>query len=379
MSDEPKGQADKRDIITPAERRNIWIWAILLVVLLTTTGGFLIWEAYQIKAASAQEHDDTMNPNLGEGGTRPPPTELPAGANPLRVDGGIYLDRIPALSVKDSSWTADFYVWFRWRGEQGDPGEDFQVVDGWIDSKEKVDEYTSGDEHYKLYRVIANITKWFNVGRFPRDDHLLTINIESREPERDQLLFVPDSKSSGVSSRVENPIYSVYNWGVLEKPHAYQTTLGDPRVAADTEHVHSQLRMGLFLQSPGWGFYLKMFLALFASVVVALFALFFDPMYATGAYPRFGIGIGALFAAVANTYVISSLVPPTGLVTMADEVSQLGIAMIGLSLIQSMMSLYLAQYKRKKELSRLFDRVTFVILLIGYVVINLALPLAASL
>jgi hypothetical protein len=33
MSDEPKGQMDKRDIITPDEHRNIWIWAIMLVAL----------------------------------------------------------------------------------------------------------------------------------------------------------------------------------------------------------------------------------------------------------------------------------------------------------------------------------------------------------
>src|SRR5947209_5469254 len=107
-------------------------------------------------------------------------------------------------------------------------------------------------------------------------------------------------------------MYSIYKWSVLEKPHAYQSTLGEPRLAANTERIHSQLRMGIFLHSPSWAFYLKMFVALFASVVVALIALLFEPMYATGAYPRFGIGIGALFAAVASTYVTSSLVPGTG-------------------------------------------------------------------
>ena len=189
---------------------------------------------------------------------------------------------------------------------------------------------------------------------------------------------MPDTKSSGVSSRVENPTYSISNWGVLEKPHAYQTTLGEPGLSADTQRVHSQLRMGIFLQSPGWGFYLQMFLPLFTTVVVALIALFFEPLYLTGAFPRFGIGIGALFAAVASTYVTSSLVPPTGTVTVADVVNQLGIATIGLSIIEGMISLSLAEYKRKKELSRLLDRVSFVILLVGYVLVNLALPWVAT-
>ena len=41
------------------------------------------------------------------------------------------------FSVKDASWTVDFYVWFRWRGDDVQPGDEFQVVDGSIESKEQ--------------------------------------------------------------------------------------------------------------------------------------------------------------------------------------------------------------------------------------------------
>jgi hypothetical protein len=272
-----------------------------------------------------------MNPNVREGGMKSPPTALPVEADPVRVNGGIYLDRIVDLSVRESSWTADFYVWFRWKGEKVDPGEDFKVVDGSIESKEKLDEYTSGDEHYALYRVIAHITKFFDVSRFPRDDHLLTIEIETPASERNKLLFVADKESSVVSSRVQVPGYTIYKTAVIEKPHAYRSTQDAPRLAAGTEQIQSQLRMGLWIERQGWGFYSKMFFALFASVVVALIAFFIDPTYA----PRFGIGVGALFAAIANTYVTSSLVPDTGVLTLADMVNQVGILTISLSLLQS--------------------------------------------
>jgi len=101
-------------------------------------------------------------------------------------------------------------------------------VDGSIESKETADEFTSGDERYALSRVVARMTKFFDVSRFPRDDHVLTINIEAPASERGELLFVADHESSGVSSRVQMGGYSIYQQAVLEKPHAYRSTPATP-------------------------------------------------------------------------------------------------------------------------------------------------------
>ncbi len=86
-----------------------------------------------------------------------------------------------------------------------------------------------------------------------------------------------------------------------------------------------------------------------------------------------------MFAVIANNYVTSSLVPDIGAMTLGDRVNIVGIVMIFLILLQSTISLYLYDRKGKVALSRLFDRVSFVVLLAGYVIINLALPLAATL
>ena len=376
MSDEQDEPAVERDIITPTDRRNIWVWAILLIALFFVIGIFTVWAVYQNKIAATKRHQDRMNPNVGEGGKKPPSIALPEGAAPVRVQAGIYVDRVVELSVKDVGWTVDFYLWFRWKGGGIDPGENFQVVDGWIESKEKADEFTNGDERYTLYRVVARITKFFDVSRFPCDDHVLTINIESPAFERNKLLFVADTENSGVSSRVQIAGYSIRQRDILEKPHAYRSTRGDPRLAAGTERLHSQLRLGIWVSRPSWGFYLKMFMALFGAVGVALLVFFIKP---TDVDPRFGLGVGALFAVIANAYVTSSLVPDIGTMTLADMVNIVGIVTIFLALLQSTISLYLYDIKGKEAVSRMFDRISFVVLLAGYLAINLALPLAAAL
>ena len=373
--DQQYGQVDEGDGITRDELRSIRIWAIMLIVLFGGATFVTARALYKNKVAAIERHRDRMNPALSEGGTKLPLTALPAGANPVKTQAGIYVDRIIDLSVKEARWTVDFYLWFRWSGAGVGPGENFQIVDGSIESKEKADEYTSGDEHYVLYRVVARITKFFDVSRFPRDDHVLTINIESPGSERRDLLFVADKESSGVSSRVQIPGYSIYQEAVIEKPHSYRSTHGDPRLAAGTEKVQSQLRMGVSIHRQDSGFYSKMFVALFAAVGVAMLAFLIKP---TDVDPRFGLGVGALGAVIVNTYVTSSLVPDTGVMTLADIVNHVGIVTISLSLLQSSISLYLYEKKGKKTLSRLFDRVSCVVFVAGYLAINLVLPWVAT-
>ena len=108
--------------------------------------------------------------------------------------------------------------------------------------------------------------------------------------------------------------------------------------------------------------------------MIAMLAMFIKP---TNVDPRFGLGIGGLFAAVANSYATSSLIPDTGIMTLADMVNGVGVWMILLTVIQSTVSLHIYERLGAEELSRRFDKISFVILAVGCVSINLAMPLAA--
>jgi len=110
----------------------------------------------------------------------------------------MYVDRLLELSVKQVSWTVDFYLWFRWRGGIPDTFNGFQIVDGTIESKVmEVDETLAG-ERYQRFRVVAKITKFFDITRFPCDDHLLTIAVEHPAHRRQEVLFIADRENSSV-------------------------------------------------------------------------------------------------------------------------------------------------------------------------------------
>jgi hypothetical protein len=357
-------------------RRRIWlgVWALFLVALFLTAGVWLTRSLRANRTTAATRHAARVDPAADDAGVTTADRTLPPDAKPTEVLAGIYIDRILELSVKQVGWIVEFYLWFRWRGSEPKSLEGFSVVDGTADSSElEVDETING-ERYQRFRVVAKITKFFDVSRFPCDDHLLTIAIEHPAHQRHEVLFVADKENSSVSSRVNVPAYHLQPAVVLEKPHSYKTTRGDPRLPPGTKSTYSQLRMGIGIERQGWGLFFKMFQFLFVAVLLAHLALFIRPIEVD---PRFGLGVGGLFAAVANAYVISTLVPDTGVLALADVINGVGIATILLTVVQSTISLWIFSVRGDEELSRIFDRVSFFVMLPCYFLLNLALPWSA--
>ncbi|HKB04705.1 MAG TPA: hypothetical protein VKD90_20950 [Gemmataceae bacterium] len=360
----------------PPARARYWLgaWALLIVALFLVAGVWLVQMMRSNQKAAEQRHAARLDPAAEDTGVTAADRTLPAGAKPTEVLAGIYVDRIVELAVKDVSWTVEFYLWFRWRGEQPKTLEGFQVVDGSIESKDLEFDETVDGQRYQRFRVTAKITKFFDVTRYPCEDHLLTIGIEHPAHLRHEVLFVADAENSSVSSRVNVPAYRLRPAVVLEKPHSYKTTRGDPRLAPGTKSTYSQLRMGIGIERAGWGLFFKLFQFLFIAVMLALVAFFIRPIEVD---PRFGLGVGALFAAVANAYVVSSHVPDTGVMALADIINGVGIALILLTVVQSTISLYLFSVRGQEVLSRTFDRLSFAIILPGYVLLNAALAWSA--
>jgi hypothetical protein len=351
-------------------------WAVAVAILEIFTGYVSIASLSRNKNASNIRHQARVDPDASEPGKTEAERTPPPGLEDRVPDDcqvGVYVDRIVEVSIKETQWTVDFYIWFNWTGG-ANPGDAFQVVDGQIETKEKLTETEVGSSHYVLYRVTARITKGFDITRYPCDDHLLTINIENTERQSYQLRFIADVSNSSTSSRVKVPGYKIYRTGAVVKPHSYKTTRGDPALPADYRATYSQFIYGIWISRPDYGLYFKLVQGLYVAVATALLALLIKP---TDVDPRFGLGVGALFAAIANTYIAASQLPDTGLVSLTDMVNGIGMGTIFLTIVQSTISLYLYDIRGEEALSRLFDKVSLAVILAGYPAINIAIPLVA--
>jgi hypothetical protein len=277
------------------------------------------------------------------------------------------------MSTKSTDWSADFYIWFNWQSDAIEPGETFQVVDGEIQSKTKLEELRENGRFYSLYRVTARITKFFNVVRYPLDNHLLTIRIEDRDHPWNDLRYVPDTKATAHSSRVKVPGYALNESVIISKPHAYKTNRGDPRLPTDHQAIYSQVVYGIKINRPDWGLYIKMFQGLFASVAIALLAF----ILGTSSKERFGLGVGAFFASVGSSYINLNQLPGVGMVTLIDMANGLAMATIFLTLLGSALSSRITNDDAQHDIAQMFDRFSLVIFITGFVSVNLLMAILA--
>jgi hypothetical protein len=367
-------QSDAKDTITPRAYRLVALWAAG-ILLLYAIGGYMGIRQLQCYKAETEKFRQAMigAPTTEQVVPLSKPT-LPAMSRPVDVHVGMYINSMGEFAVKESAWTADFDIWFRWSGDGIKPGDNFQVVNGQIDQRDKKDAYVAGGQHYERYHVKARLTKFFDASRFPFSDQGLTIEVEDSALKAERLRYVADEQESGINRSGVPPVLKITKSLAIVKLHDYGSRRGDPRLSSNADGAHSRFTFAMLVSPPGSVLYLKMFQALFASVAICLIVFFIKPIHVD---PRFGLGVGALFATVGNNIFVGSMLPPAEGITLVAMINAIGLATIFLTLVQSAISLYIEDTMGQEKLRRFFDKVSFVVFLMGYAVLNLLLPLAA--
>lgn len=292
---------------------------------------------------------------------------------PVKV--GTYIDNIENLSLRDSYWGTNFYIWFIWRGDKDlDPGGKFFLVNGTINKKELQENYHGVDGvNYQRYRVSAKIVKFFDSTRVPIEDHMLNLYIEDSARDVNKIRYVADSVK--ISPRAEIPGFVIVKSSDVVQAHSYKDDFGDPRVAEGTDKVFSQYLAGIRISRDGFGFYIKIFLSLFAAILLTLFSFFVRP---TDIAPRFAMPTGAYFGAVANSYVANGILPPSaGEFGLVDHIAGIGLLTIAMSIGLSLFSYHLAVRKDEKELAIALDRIMSVAVGGSCLLANVIIPFCA--
>lgn len=344
---------------------------VLLAAIYLSIGVLAVRSIDGERRSALASQETRMTPGVVETGLTPP-DPIPAEGSFVPVSVGLYLEGIEALSLRDSNWTANFMIWFRWQGDRAlNPGANFRVVDGRVERREVVEERTAPDgSHYQRLRVVARMTKFFNTTRVPLDSHMLNIYIEDGRADATRMRYVADP-ASRLSSRARISGYRITGFRQVVKPHTYRSAFGDPDLTPEARVSFTEFAIGVTIERAGPGVYLKVFIGLFAGMALALTSF---AIRAADAGPRFSMLAGAYFGAVANSYLAGSLIPSSGQFGLVEYVTFLGLFTIFLSLLATVLSAFIWNTLDDKPFSRRFDRWTAVTVAFGYVAINLLLP-----
>ncbi len=287
------------------------------------------------------------------GGKAPSPCAQtrPAG-EAKRVCVGMHILRLNSLDITTNQFSMDFWIWFRWMDDDIKPYETFELTNGKIDScqierLEKID-----GVNYACLRVSATMSCYWEVSRFPLCQQKLTVELEDKDLESCELVYVPDSGNCGVDDSFRAGGWKRNAFTADAATHTYATNYGDPRHKGDTKTLFSRAVFSLQLTRSGLLHSLKTFAGLFLATLVAFTVFFVKPDY------RLGLIVGSVFALVSSHVASSNYLPDASVLTLADKLHLVAGVVVVIVMIEAAYAMHLMHKGRESTFRRL-DRATF--------------------
>lgn len=286
---------------------------------------------------------------------------------PPEVEVGAYILRLTNVSQKEGVFDVDMWLWFRWTDPALKPYESFEISNGTISSRSDAVVLQDGDHLYTSVRVQATVFHDYDVRHYPLDSHVLTINVEDQVLDATGLVYKADANTA-IDPDLKVPGWTVKLGAPTVVSHEYPTNYGLQSSGQASSH-YSRAVFEVDLLRTDFGPLFKQFWMSALSVVLGLIAF---RVRATDLDARFGLGVGSIFAASANAFVVADSLPQSTEVTLAELINFLSIGTIFLCVAISVWSLRIC-YSGREAASERLDRLAMPIIALAYVLANAAL------
>ncbi|MCB9039283.1 MAG: hypothetical protein H6557_21935 [Lewinellaceae bacterium] len=243
-----------------------------------------------------------------------------------KVYAGIYLMNLYDLNINEHSFNADFYLWFKWKGERSPMNIEFvNSVEKWgftqVDFSEEPELLADG-YWYNGMRIEGRFYHPFNLYDFPLDRHRLDIHIENVDYPQDSLVYLPDSSGAFFREGLQMPGWDIEGCAMETRTNQYQSNFGESGKAVA---AYSNFTFQLSISRPLNYFLLKLMLPLLIVIIASLGALFIHPAQLDA---RISLPIGGLLTSVFLQQSYSSALPDVGYMVLMDKIYLLGYALI---------------------------------------------------
>jgi len=263
----------------------------------------------------------------------------------------VAFNEISDIDLKDATFTADFYVWFRSAGEinadyiQFNNSEiDYRLKDQDVFVEEVVDGIT-----YRIYRVKTTFNSEFHYRDYPFDRQKIAIRFQHEDLTREDLIYVIDWV--GMATEANHEIFDklrqdeVFDAEGEWQPtaiHFYQDTLanagslGHPRfLDSDTGLEYSQFNANIEIERDVLSFIFKNMLPLGAVIILSYISIFLPPEQLA---IKNAIGRGALLTVAFFHIKLSNDLPGIGYTVALDNVFYVMYGMIVAEIILTMIT-----------------------------------------
>lgn len=255
---------------------------------------------------------------------------LPATAQ--KVYTGIYLMNLYDINMNEHSFYADFYIWFRWKGDIDPTQIEFvNVIEKWAITQNAFQDtikVLSDGYNYTGMRVEGRFYHPFALERFPLDRHQLSLQIEHTQQPYDSLAYVPDTQPFVLHNRFQMPGWSIVGTTAYPLRHTYNSNFGD---IDEGEGNYGSCIFSLEIARPANYFLLKLLLPLLVVILASLGAMLIFPTYVDA---RISLPIGGLLTMVFLQQSYSDALPDVGYMVLMDKIYVLGYLLISVVMLK---------------------------------------------
>ena len=247
-----------------------------------------------------------------------------AGGQPfdkaMVVYTGMEINKVRDISIRDSSYYMDFYVWFRSNNEFPVEGIEFTNAAAEIKLGEPIDQESTENAFYRLYREKGVFKGAFRLNDYPFDQQTLQVQFHHPEITREHLIFVRDdlgmpSSDSLLADFEERQALDGAEWDV-NRLEFFQDTiedvagLGHPDLLSTQQSAQrSRFNLTIEIRRDVASYSVKNLIPLFLLVGLAYLMFFLPPDQVA---VRIGIGVNVLLATAFFSVRLSNELPNIG-------------------------------------------------------------------
>ncbi len=285
---------------------------------------------------------------------------------PDTVSVGIFITSIHDIDFKQKEYTANFWLWLKYKNKDFDFYNNLEVPQAKSVSKSFVIIDSSNDRIYLQMKLQCVMKDSWRINNFPFDRQSLRIAIENSQFDSRSLIFLADTLGDHFDKRFTLRGWSIDSCLLTTGIKMYETGFGDESLAKPhTEY--STFRTRLVITREATGLFWKMFLGMYIAFLIAYVCFY---IHADGMDSRFGLTVGALFAVIGNKYIIDSSLPESSSFTLVDLLHGITLFFILTTVAANAYSLRLIKNNKSEKAYR-FDNIIAQVVLALYVLLNL--------
>lgn len=281
------------------------------------------------------------------------------------VKVGFFMNTLYDISFPENEFSSTFWIWLLYKNDSLKMYDYLELINS--KSYDVADLIIEKEEGINWISILYNATviKEWKTENFPFDKQQLKIRIEDAQYGTEDVVLVGDNESSRLSSEIKLRGWNIADFYLKTGISVYETNYGDPTMK-ENKSEYSHVDIIIDLERESWGLFFKLFLGVFVAFAISMLTFLFEP---SDLDPRFGLSVGALFAAVGNKYVVDSMLPESAGFSLADAIHAVAFIFIFLSILASAISRHYDR-EEKAHISDRIDRYSLIGMSIAYTVIN---------